>query len=163
VTLIALALLSLVATGAVAQPAPDRPPAPVPLVAPVTHACISSPFGMRRPPGPHAYGFHNGIDLPAPAGGPVFAVAAGQVIGIRRRGPGGLEVLIRHPGFVAVYAHLGRVTPALAMGRTKVAAGERIGVVGHSGVTYGMHLFFAILVGGRAVDPAPFLALERCE
>jgi murein DD-endopeptidase MepM/ murein hydrolase activator NlpD len=48
------------------------------------------------------------------------------------------------------------------MGRSHVAAGERIGVVGHSGVTYGMHLFFAVLVDGRAVDPAPILALQRC-
>jgi murein DD-endopeptidase MepM/ murein hydrolase activator NlpD len=154
---IAAALLGLTATAALAQPAPGQ------LLLPVAHACISSPFGMRRAPGPHAIGFHNGIDLPAPAGGAVVAVAAGQVIGIHRRGPGGLEVLIRHNGFVAVYAHLGRVTPALAMGKTRVAAGEHIGVVGHSGVTYGMHLFFAILVDGRAVDPTPFLALGRCK
>jgi len=146
----------LAATGAAAQPAP------APLLPPVAHACISSPFGNRRAPGPHAIGFHNGIDLPAPAGGVVTAVAPGQVIGIHRRGPGGLEVLIQHNGFVGVYAHLGRVTPALATGKTRVAAGDRIGVVGHSGVTYGMHLFFAILVGGHAVDPAPILALSHC-
>jgi murein DD-endopeptidase MepM/ murein hydrolase activator NlpD len=154
--LTAVALLTLAATNAAA------PPTPAPVLAPVAHACISSPFGMRRAPGPHAIGFHNGIDLPAPAGGPVVAVAAGRVIGIHRRGPGGLEVLIQHNGFVAVYAHLGRVTPALATGRTRVAAGERIGVVGHTGVTYGMHLFFGVLVGGKAVDPAPYLALQRC-
>jgi len=151
---IAAMLLHLAATD------PTAPPPP--LLPPVAHACISSPFGMRRAPGPHAIGFHNGIDLPAPAGGAVLAIAPGQVIGIHRRGPGGLEVVIQHTGFVAIYAHLGSVTPALAMGRTRIAAGERIGVVGHSGVTYGMHLFFAILVGGRAVDPAPFLALKRC-
>jgi len=155
--LIAVALLSTLATGAIA------PPAPAQLLAPVAHACISSPFGMRRPPGPHAIGFHYGIDLPAPAGGAVLAVAPGQVIGIHRRGPGGLEVVIRHGGFVAVYAHLGSVTPALASGRTRVAAGERIGVVGHSGVTYGMHLFFEVLVGGRPVDPNPYLGLSACK
>ena len=154
--LIAAALLHLVATDAIAQPVR------VPLLAPVAHACISSPFGVRRPPGPHAIGFHNGNDLPAPAGGAVLAAANGQVLGIHRRGPGGLEVVIRHGGVVAVYAHLGSVTPALASGRTRVAAGERIGVVGHSGVTYGMHLFFEVLVSGRAVDPAPYLGLSAC-
>ena len=151
----------LIATALLHLAAADVPPPPQ-LLPPVAHACISSPFGTRPPPGPHAIGFHNGIDLPAPAGGAVRAVAAGQVIGIHRRGPGGLEVVIRHPGFVAIYAHLGSVTPALAWGKTRVAAGERIGVVGHSGVTYGMHLFFAVLVGGRPVDPAPFLAVRRC-
>jgi murein DD-endopeptidase MepM/ murein hydrolase activator NlpD len=150
------ALLGLTATAALAQPVP------APLLPPVAHACISSPFGNRRAPGPHAIGFHNGLDLPAPAGGVVTAVAPGQVIGIHRRGPGGLEVLVQHSGFVGVYAHLGRVTPALAMGKTRLAAGDPIGGVGHSGVTYGMHLFFAILVNGQAVDPAPFLGLRRC-
>ena len=149
----------LIATALLHLAAADAPPPP--LLPPVAHACVSSPFGNRPPPGPHAIGFHNGIDLPAPAGGAVTAVAAGQVIGIHRRGPGGLEVLIRHNGFTAIYAHLGRVTPALAMGRSRVAAGEPIGVVGHSGVTYGMHLFFGILVDGRAVDPAPWLALQH--
>jgi len=46
---------------------------------------------------------------------------------------------------------------------TTFAAGERIGVVGQSGVTYGMHLFFEVLVGGRPVDPAPYPALSACK
>ncbi len=153
--LVTVALLGLAVRDPVGPP-------PASLLPPVAHACISSPFGVRRAPGPHAIGFHNGIDLPAPAGGPVVTVAPGQVIGIHRRGPGGLEVVVQHNGFVAIYAHLGSVTPALASGRTRLGAGERIGVVGHSGVTYGMHLFFAVLIGGQAVDPAPLLALKRC-
>lgn len=71
-------------SGADAQPA-----ATPPLLAPVTPACISSPFGPRILPGlPKAGTFHPGIDLPAPAGAPVRAVADGQVIAVRRRGAG---------------------------------------------------------------------------
>jgi murein DD-endopeptidase MepM/ murein hydrolase activator NlpD len=154
VSLLAASLLHLAAEAA--------GPAPAALVAPVARACVTSPFGTRQPPGPHALGYHYGIDLRAPAGGAVRAVAAGQVVSIHRRGPGGLEVLVRHDGFVAVYAHLGSVTPALAMGQTRLAAGDRIGVVGRSGVTYGTHLYFEILVRGRPVDPAPFLGVQRC-
>jgi murein DD-endopeptidase MepM/ murein hydrolase activator NlpD len=161
VRLIVAALLHLVATDAITQPVPAK------LLAPVAHACISSPFGVRRPPGPHAIGFHNGIDLPAPAGGAVLAAADGRIVGIHRRGPGGLEVVVQHgdarSGFMTIYGHLGSVAPALASGRTRVAAGERIGVVGHSGVTYGMHLFFEVLVGGRPVDPNPYLGLSACK
>lgn len=133
---------------------------------PVQPACLSSPFGNRRAPGPHAIGFHNGIDLPAPAGAPVFSVADGTITSIHRRGPGGLEVTVAYRGahgpYSAVYAHLGLIAPAFAQGKRSIRAGEKLAVIGHSGVTYGMHLFFALFVGGVAVDPAPFFPVESC-
>ncbi len=81
---------------------------------------------------------------------------------IHKRGAGGLEVIVRHDGFTAIYSHLGRVTPALAEGKATVAAGEELGVVGRTGVTYGTHLFFEVLVDGHPVDPAPLLNAEPC-
>lgn len=133
------------------------------LLAPVVPACISSPFGPRvLPDRPLAGTFHNGIDLPAPEGASVRATAPGEVIRIQRHGPGGLEVLVQHDGFVGVYSHLGHVSPALAEGRRGVVGGQQIGVVGRTGVTYGMHLFFAMIVDGRAVDPAPHLLVGPC-
>ena len=133
------------------------------LLPPVAHGCITSPFGPRRRIGPQApAGFHRGVDLRAPAGGAVSAVATGVVIGIHRRGPGGLEVVVRHAGFTALYAHLGSVAPALAEGVTRLVAGQRIGVVGRTGVTYGTHLYFEITVNGTPVDPAPLLGMSAC-
>lgn len=130
---------------------------------PVTPACISSPYGKRVLPNhPLAGTFHNGIDLPAPAGASVHAVAAGQVIRAQRRGPGGLELLVQHHGFVGVYSHLGSIAPAIAEGHFQVHAGQKLGVVGHSGVTYGMHLFFAMERDGKFVDPASYLDIALC-
>jgi murein DD-endopeptidase MepM/ murein hydrolase activator NlpD len=141
-------------------------PAPVTLALPVEPACISSPFGLRKPPGPHALGPHYGIDLPAVAGAPVRAAADGQVISIHRRGPGGLEMAIASRGpagpFVTIYAHLGLIAPAFASGRTMVHAGDRIAVVGRSGVIYGTHLYFEVMVNGQPVDPAPWLPVRPC-
>ncbi len=91
-----------------------------------------------------------------------MAVAPGRVIGIHRRGLGGLEVAVRHGGYVALYAHLGSVAPPLAEGKTTLAAGERIGVVGRTGVTYGTHLYFEMMVNGAPVDPAPLLGVAAC-
>jgi len=154
----ALSLLLLIAHSAAA-----RPLGPARLTAPVTPACISSPFGTRiLPTRPLAGTFHNGIDLPAPAGAPVRAVAPGVVIRVERHGPGGLQMLVQHPGFVGVYSHFGMVAPAIAEGQRIVTRGEKLGVVGHSGVMYGMHLFFAMLVGGHAIDPAPYLDVSLC-
>jgi murein DD-endopeptidase MepM/ murein hydrolase activator NlpD len=132
---------------------------------PVTPACVSSPFGWRHAVGPHALaGFHNGIDLPAPAGALVHAAAAGTVEMIKRQGLGGVTVHLRHPdGLVTLYAHLGNLVPAIAAGKRKVAAGEALGHVARTGVTYGTHVFFAVLENGQAVDPLGMLPpLARC-
>jgi murein DD-endopeptidase MepM/ murein hydrolase activator NlpD len=140
-----------------------KPVQSTPLLSPVTPACISSPFGPRiLPARPLAGTFHNGIDLPAPDGAPVRAIAPGEVIRVQRHGPGGLEMLVQHPGFIGIYSHLGMVAPAIAEGQRIVYGGETLGVVGHTGVTYGMHLFFGMIVGDRPVDPAPYLALSLC-
>jgi murein DD-endopeptidase MepM/ murein hydrolase activator NlpD len=133
------------------------------LRSPVASACISSPFGPRVLPNrPLAGTYHYGIDMPAPAGEAVRAVAPGKVTRIQRKGPGGLEVMVQHDGFVGIYSHLGMVTPALAEGKTALAAGEKLGVVGHSGLTYGMHVYFEMLLSGRPVDPAPYLGVKLC-
>jgi murein DD-endopeptidase MepM/ murein hydrolase activator NlpD len=106
--------------------------------------------------------FHGGIDMPASIGSPVSAVASGTIVRIHRRGVGGLEVLVQHDGFIGVYSHLGLIAPKLAEGQKAVRGGERIGTVGRSGLTYGPHLYFAMIVGGHAIDPAPYLHVGPC-
>jgi murein DD-endopeptidase MepM/ murein hydrolase activator NlpD len=156
-------LPAMVLSTAMAAPAMAQTTGATALLTPVTPACVSSPFGPRVLPNRKLAGtFHAGIDLPAPAGAPVRAIAPGRVIRIQRRGPGGLEVLVQHTGFIGVYSHLGRVTPAIAEGQRSLRAGEVIGVIGHSGLTYGMHLYFGMVMNGRPVDPAPYLAVTAC-
>ncbi len=100
--------------------------------------------------------------MPAPAGEAVRSTAPGRVIRIQHKGPGGLEVLVQHDGFIGVYSHLGIVSPAIAEGKAALSAGEEIGAVGPTGVTYGMHLYFEMIEAGRPVDPAPYLRLPLC-
>jgi len=134
-----------------------------PLPPPVSPTCITSPFGLRALADRKVAGtFHYGIDMRAPLGGMVRAVAGGQVIGIDRRGAGGLEVRVRHAGFTALYAHLGTLAPTLLRGKRTLAAGEKIAVVGHSGLTYGPHLYFELIIDGHRVDPTPYLQAAAC-
>jgi murein DD-endopeptidase MepM/ murein hydrolase activator NlpD len=134
---------------------------------PVQPACISSRFGLRALPGPHAAAFHTGIDLPAPEGGGVHAAAGGNVLQIRRLGSARLVVDLLHTDaggapFMTRYAHLGTVAPALADGRRRVAHGEPLGRIRRTGITYGTHLHFEVRVAGQPVDPEPFVPVMRC-
>ncbi len=154
----------LLAHPLLAHPLPALAVAAPALRPPVTPACISSPFGWRGPVGPRApAGFHNGVDLPAPAGALVHAAADGTVVAIRRQGLGGVTVHLAHPGGTrTLYAHLGNLVPAIAEGRREVRAGEPLGHVARTGVTYGAHVFFAVLRGQEAIDPEPLLGVPRC-
>jgi murein DD-endopeptidase MepM/ murein hydrolase activator NlpD len=132
---------------------------------PVRPACISSPFGWRHAIGPYIpAGFHNGVDLAAPAGAEVRAAATGTIAAIRRHGVGGLWVLINHPdGRSTLYAHLGTVWGRIVDGQRNVVAGEPIGHVGYTGLIRGTHVFFAVFDHGHAVDPEPLLDVPRCD
>ena len=130
---------------------------------PISPACVSSPFGPRVLSNqPQAGSYHYGIDLPAPAGAPILATAPGTVIRIQKKGPGGLEMLVQHESFVGIYSHFGMVMPAFAKGKRTVAAGEKLGVVGNTGLTTGAHLYFEMDFAGKPVDPAPYLRIPRC-
>ncbi len=151
----AMPLQSLVAAGE-ARRAPT-------LLPPVSPACISSSFGPRvLPDHPAAGSYHYGVDLPAPVGSAVLATAPGTVVRVQRKGPGGLEMLVQHDGFLGIYSHFGMIMPAFAEGKRTVAAGEKLGVVGRTGVTSGAHLFFGMVLAGRPVDPAQYLNVPFC-
>jgi murein DD-endopeptidase MepM/ murein hydrolase activator NlpD len=111
---------------------------------------VGSPFGTRegRP--------HEGIDLPAPVGTPVFAAADGRVAyaGNGIRGYGNL-IVVRHAGdLLTVYAHNSvlLVTPG-----QPVRAGDRIALVGQSGRATGPHLHFEVRAGQIPRNPMGFL------
>jgi murein DD-endopeptidase MepM/ murein hydrolase activator NlpD len=146
----------LLPVGAGAQPAPGE------LRLPLPKTCITSPFGQRHVTGPKAAPMHTGIDLRAAAGVWVTAAAPGHIVALRRSGALGLEIDIQHAGYLTRYAHLGTAAPAFAAGKRDVAAGERIGRIGRTGVTYGTHLHFELRVGGVPIDASAYLSIQPC-
>jgi murein DD-endopeptidase MepM/ murein hydrolase activator NlpD len=134
------------------------------LLKPVDATCISSPFGPRTIRNhPEAGTFHFGLDFAAPEGSPVWAIEAGSLMKVQQNGPGGLEVLVQHKGFVGIYSHLGSVSARVLAAKTPIAAGEFLGVVGHSGLTFGgAHLYFGMLHDGFPIDPSSLFDLPRC-
>lgn len=95
---------------------------------------------------------HPGIDIAAPSGTTVRAIAGGTIVwaGWKTNG-GGYVVVIRHPdGMTSTYNHNRGV--AVRRGDV-VTAGQRIAWVGASGWATGPHLDLRVEMGGRLVDP----------
>jgi murein DD-endopeptidase MepM/ murein hydrolase activator NlpD len=93
-------------------------------------------FGQEGPM--WASGRHTGLDILAPFGSDVRAVAAGQVVDRSTAGPYGNHLLLNHAGGIqSLYAHLNEMFVAFG---DAVTAGQRIGAVGMTGNTTGPHL-----------------------
>jgi murein DD-endopeptidase MepM/ murein hydrolase activator NlpD len=111
---------------------------------------VAGPVGDRF--GPRGGRFHSGIDFPVDAGTRVGAAGRGCVAsaGWDPGGYGNLVVVRHRLGVTTWYAHLSRVT--VRRGEC-VAAGERIGLVGQTGVASGPHLHFELRVREAVIDP----------
>ena len=96
---------------------------------------------------------HEGIDLVAPAGTPVYAAADGVVVDAAPNGRYGNWIRIDHGGKLAtVYGHLMAFAPGIEPGES-VVRGELIGFVGSTGRSTGAHLHFEVLNDGKPVNP----------
>jgi murein DD-endopeptidase MepM/ murein hydrolase activator NlpD len=121
---------------------------------PVRYDHISSPFNPNRlHPILHRVRPHNGVDLAAGTGTPVWAAAAGEVIWAGPKGPNGNLIGIRHEGgYQTYYAHLFRIEPGIRRG-VHVAQRQPIGQVGTTGRSTGPHLHFGLKRGSAFLDP----------
>jgi murein DD-endopeptidase MepM/ murein hydrolase activator NlpD len=110
-------------------------------------------------------GWHHGVDIFAPTGTPLVAVADGVLskVGVNTLG-GNRLWLSDDRGNEFYYAHLSAYAPGITNG-SRVSAGQVIGFVGNSGqaITTPPHLHFEIHPGGLdSVNPYPYLlAWER--
>jgi murein DD-endopeptidase MepM/ murein hydrolase activator NlpD len=117
---------------------------------------ISSAFGLRRDPLVGDERFHAGVDIAAPLGTPVKAMAEGRVVFSGwAEGYGNLVTIEHENGLTTRYAHLG--ANLVSVGQ-RVVAGQEIALVGTSGRSTGPHLHFEVHRAGEPVDPLPFLS-----
>jgi murein DD-endopeptidase MepM/ murein hydrolase activator NlpD len=101
--------------------------------------------------GPRGITVHDGIDIAAPEGTPIFAAEGGEVIySDQLRGYGNLIIMRHAGGFVSVYAH--NQVNLVREGQT-VSRGEIIAKVGSTGRVTGPHLHFEIRKDNVAQDP----------
>ncbi|GAA1730568.1 M23 family metallopeptidase [Aeromicrobium alkaliterrae] len=119
---------------------------------------VTSEYGLRNSPTvPGLVACHTGLDLAAPAGTPILAVADGL---IERTGNAGgygqLTVQRLRDGTQLWYAHQSRFEATTG---TTVAAGDVIGYVGSTGNSTGPHLHLEVhLAGTTRTNPRTWLA-----
>ena len=110
-------------------------------------APITSHFSRSRfHPILKTYRAHLGIDYGAPTGTPVQAIGGGRVVFAGRKGGAGNLVHLQHAnGYETMYMHLSRV---LVHPGQHVNQGQRVGLVGRTGLATGPHLDFRIRQNG---------------
>lgn len=115
----------------------------------------TSGFGVRFDPFNGRPALHTGLDFAGPYLTPIKAAAPGVVsfVGVRS-GYGNTVELDHGRGFKTRYAHL--QTTAVASGQ-RVAVGQRVGAMGSTGRSTGVHLHYEIWVNGRPQNPARYI------
>lgn len=123
------------------------------------YQCMTSPYGYRVHPISGVTRLHNGVDLAAVTGTPIFASKSGVVttacIGW---GNGyGNHVVINHgDGFSTLYAHQSALN--VYEGQI-VSQGDVIGYVGSTGNSTGPHLHFTVFKNGETINPMSCISL----
>ena len=117
---------------------------------PAQYKSLSSKYGYRICPF-HGQELHAGIDIPAPAGTPIYASKSGTVTLATYHYSFGNYCIIDHgDGTKTQYNHTSQLL--VSVGQT-VNQGDVIAKVGSTGSSTGAHLDFRIFINGQSVDP----------
>jgi murein DD-endopeptidase MepM/ murein hydrolase activator NlpD len=120
-----------------------------------TQARTTSGFGVRFDPFNGRPAVHQGQDFAAPLNTPIYATAPGIVSFAGVRSGYGNTVEIDHGrGFKTRFAHLNAM--AVQPGQ-RIALGQRIGAMGTTGRSTGVHLHYEVWMDGRPQNPARFI------
>jgi len=116
---------------------------------------LTSNFGMRKSPFTGKRKMHEGYDIAARTGTPVFVTADG-VVSKAETVPGyGKLVVIEHGyGYRSYYGHNSKL---FVRAGQRVTRGEKIAAVGNTGRSTGSHVHYEIRRNGVPVNPKSFL------
>lgn len=122
---------------------------------PVGSRTTFSGFGMRFHPIYKRYIMHEGLDMAGEKGDPVYAAGKGKVTFAGRNGGFGNLIIIDHGnGFKTYYAHLSKI---LVQEGQWVSKGEKIGLVGATGLATSAHLHFEVRLNDKPTDPLYYI------
>ncbi len=118
-------------------------------------------YGSYDPSGHGSVGHvHQGIDMRAPGGTPIYPLASGVVSKVGPDPKGGNIIVIEHPGnYKSYYAHCSTISVKPG---DKVSLDTKIATVGDSGSAKGApHLHLQVWHNGSLIDPASLFSFEK--
>jgi murein DD-endopeptidase MepM/ murein hydrolase activator NlpD len=119
------------------------------------HGWLTDSFGGRKDPFTGEQGFHQGIDISADKGNPVYATADATVDSASWTGDYGNLVVLRHAfGLLTRYGHLSKF---IVRAGQAVKRGDVIGYIGATGRATGSHLHYEIIANGKLINPLQLL------
>jgi murein DD-endopeptidase MepM/ murein hydrolase activator NlpD len=119
---------------------------------------LTARFGGRSDPFTGQAAFHQGLDISASKGQPVYATADGEVATAAYEGEYGNLIILKHDfGINTKYGHLSGFNVKRGQ---KVHRGDVIGYVGSTGRATGPHLHYEILVNGKLLNPMQLLTQQ---
>ena len=126
----------------------------IPALKPTAGNYAYNSFGVRLHPILKRYKKHEGLDIIADRGTPVFAPGKGVVTFVGRRGGYGIAVEINHGfGYKTVYAHLSK---SIVKKGQRVTRGDLIAKTGNTGLSSGPHLHYEVHHNGVKLNPVDF-------
>lgn len=116
-----------------------------------TKGWLTSYFGKRISPLSGNRVMHEGLDIAANTGTPVYATADGVVARVSYSVSYGKAVVIDHGyGYRTLYGHNSKI---LVNTGDRVRRGDRIALVGNTGRSTGPHLHYELRLDGVPIDP----------
>jgi len=102
---------------------------------------------------------HEGLDISAPMGTQIIAAAAGVVVEVgNENGYGNLITIDHGNGVVTRYGHCSRIIARIGQ---RVQRGDKIALVGSTGISTGPHLHYEVIVNGKPVNPRKYILDDR--
>lgn len=122
---------------------------------PVNSRTTFSGFGMRFHPIYKRYKMHEGLDMAGSTGDPVYAAGKGKVTHAGWNGGYGNMIIIDHGnGYKTYYGHLSKI---LVKEGEWVSKGQKIGLVGSTGLSTSSHLHFEVRLNDKPTDPLYYI------
>lgn len=116
---------------------------------------MTSSFGMRKSPFTGRRKMHEGLDIAARTGTPVYVTADGVISQAETAAGYGKLVVVDHGyGFKTYYAHNSKIFVKVGQ---RVKRGERISAVGNTGSSTGSHVHYEVRRNGVPLNPRKYL------
>ena len=112
---------------------------------------VTSEFGYRTHPIYGTNGLHSGKDIAAAEGTNIYCVLDGRVIETGVGEKSGNYIKVEHEdGVITLYAHCKEILVGEGI---RVRKGEKIALVGATGLVTGPHLHFEVIINSEKCDP----------